>query len=192
MLLYIFWHWPRPEADSAVIRRRRSRVPRARCALASPDGLLDSAVHRLTGAPWANAGASAYEDLYLLQDSAALDVLNEAAVRAPGKHAHDRLAHAMLAGTAGLYGYALGAPSSAPIGTSHWFRKPPGFTYPALYGSLAEGVRDGCSLWRRQMVLSPAPEFCAFGFDPAATLPELETAAVQRTLCWPAAQWGAR
>jgi len=44
-----------------------------------------------------------------------------------------------------------------------WFAKPAGMSYEALYGMLqaeVERVGGSGSVWQRQMVLGPAPEFC--------------------------------
>ena len=163
MLLYIFWHWPLAETDVPTYERDEE-VFQSAVAGARPAGWLASAVSRCTGARWANDGGRTYEDCYLLENSAALDALNESAVRGACKEPHDRLARAMKAGTAGLYALARGRAEAVPTGSALWFSKPAGVRYEELYSRFASAVRDsGVSVWRRQMVLSPAPEFCAFG-----------------------------
>ncbi|MGH8136005.1 MAG: hypothetical protein ACRER4_06630, partial [Steroidobacteraceae bacterium] len=64
-------------------------------------GLLGLRVHRLALVPWLAAGQGGYEDWHLLQDSTALDVLNEAAVTHARLAAHDRVALMAANGTAG-------------------------------------------------------------------------------------------
>jgi hypothetical protein len=184
MLLYMFWHWPRPEAPVAEYEADEADFQRA-VQDARPQGLLASAFVRSSGSPWANEGRAAYEDLWLLTGSVALDVLNEAAVQGARKASHDRLAAAMLAGAGGLYSLALGAVRGAPVGPAAWFRKPQGVPFDAFYAAVkpaAEG--PGASLWRRQMVLGPAPEFVAYGFDPSASLPDLDLVRVTRETLW--------
>jgi hypothetical protein len=184
MLLYIFWHWPRPEVALASYEADEADF-QSRLHEAAPIGLIASAVHRCEGAPWANEGGAAYEDLYILDTSAAMDVLNQAAVDGACKKPHDRLAGAMLAGTAGLYSLSRGRASAPVAGPTRWFRKPPGMSYNALYGALSGAMEaHGATLWRRQMVLSPAPEFSAFGCDPSAALPGLEVTVLVRDLVW--------
>jgi len=184
VLLYIFWHWPRPETAIASYEADEAVFQQA-VRDAAPEGLMVSAVFYSKGSPWANEGAAAYEDVYVLESSAALDALNREAVQGACKEPHDRLAGEMLAGAAGLYSLSLGNPVAVPVGPARWFRKPPGMAYEALYASIADAnVGQATSLWRRQMVLSPASEFCAFGFDPAEALAGLEPIMVQRSLRW--------
>lgn len=184
MLMYIFWHWPLPETDLQAYERDE-RAFQAAIAGARPAGLIASGVFRCAHARWANDGDRAYEDCYLLQNSAALDVLNEIAVRGARKEPHDRLAHAMKAGTGGLYSLARGNPGAVPDGAAFWFAKPAGTRYEDLYARFEPSVLDaGATVWRRQMVLSPAPEFCAFGSGLETPLAALDPLTVPRqTVC---------
>jgi hypothetical protein len=147
--------------------------------------LVASAVSRYAHARWANDGDDAYEDCYLLQSSAALDELNEAAMRGACKAPHDRLAHAMEAGCAGLYSLVRGRPVAVPAGNARWFSKPQGMGYEELYARFHPAIFDtGATIWRRQMVLSPAPEFCAFGQGLDAALAGLEALTAARETVW--------
>src|SRR5437764_3432285 len=100
VLAYLFWHRPRhadaaDEYEQAEISFHRSLAHRP------PVGLIGSAVFRLDELPWAQAPADgaaasqpgpAYEDWYLVEDFAALGVLNEAAVGRGHRTSHDLLA----------------------------------------------------------------------------------------------------
>lgn len=172
MLAYVFWHW---QVDGGANRSAYEQVQAAfhqRLAGAPPAGFLRSWSFRVGGAPWLKV-ADAYEDWYLLADSAALDALNDAAVAPPAKGAHDAAATG-AAGMGGLYRLHSGEPDPRS-GPAHWFHKPAGASYAEIYA----GAGSARALWRRQMVLGPAPEFLAEGGRvPAGVVP----IAVERTL----------
>jgi hypothetical protein len=159
MLAYVFWHWPRADATAAAYEALQ-RPFHAALRSAPPAGFRGSRVLAMGGAPWAAEGGEAYEDWYLVEGSAALDPLNEAAVTVPRRGAHDAAAAAAAGGTAGLYRRRLGDPGDLPHAAA-WFAKPPGMGYSALFTTLEPLVRaEGAALWSRQMTLGPAPEFC--------------------------------
>jgi hypothetical protein len=154
MLAYIFWHWtrsPASEYEAALVGFHREleglQVP----------GLQATASYRIQGATWAGEGL-AYEDWYLVGGSADLDVLNEAAVSRPIRPAHDRPAHLAEGGAGGLYRLQSGEPDLDAAEVA-WIAKPPGLAYEDFYS----GLPPLRALFRRQMVLGPTPEFCAFG-----------------------------
>ena len=167
MLAYVFWHWRRA-AVTAADYERRQRAFHDALAAAPPDGFLRSSIVGLRGAPWANAGGEAYEDWYLLRDSSALDVLNDAAISASRSAPHDAAAAVAEGGTAGLYRLRFGAAEETPR-FAHWFAKPDGMRYDELHGELAPiAERAGATLWCRQMVLGPSPEFCLWSRERVA------------------------
>ncbi|HUR93540.1 MAG TPA: hypothetical protein VMY76_03080 [Gemmatimonadales bacterium] len=159
MLAYVFWHWPRagvPAASYEALQRRFH----AALGDAPPPGFLGSRSAAILGAPWAAAGARAYEDWYMVDGSAALDPLNAAAVTASRQAAHDAAAAAAENGTAGLYLLRRGTPRDSPD-NAVWFAKPSGMSYREMYELLEPLVEaTGAALWGRQMVLGPTPEFC--------------------------------
>ncbi len=141
---------------------------------------------RLRGAPWANQGAAAYEDWYLVRDMAALAPLNEAAVSGPRKAPHDAVARLAAAGTAGLYGLQGGAPLEPP-GAAAWFGKPSGMRYASLFALLEPLVSSvQGALWMRQMVLGPTPEFCLQSATPAEVPPVFSALGIALLPVWPA------
>jgi hypothetical protein len=178
MIAYLFWHAPGVDVtleryEGALIDFHRSleRTP--------PFGFCGSAVFRVATTPWA-AGpedAPAYEDWYLVEDFAALGVLNEAAVGRGHRTSHDRAAKGLRSGTAGLYRLIEGEVASAqPIAAcphATWVTPGAGTRSGELGALLGDGLeRGGASLWQRQLVLGPAPEFCALSLeDPIGTAP---------------------
>jgi hypothetical protein len=195
MLAYVFWH--RPLEDSAVESYERALVHFHRSlAHAPPAGFLSSAVFRVAGLPWQEGPG--YEDWYFVEDYTALGVLNMAAVSHGHRTIHDDVAHRFGAGAGGLYGLTEGHP---PVGFDQdsvavWVARSPGVHQRALGDLLGDGMDpQHASLWRRQLVFGPAPEFCLLAGDrvklglPAgvapARLPEGWTATVfEREALW--------
>lgn len=163
MLAYIFWHYRSPHVDKNTYHERLIDFHQT-LQTHKPGGFLYSAVFQIAGAPWIADGAEAYEDWYLVENSAALDVLNEAAVDAQRKGVHDLVAHDAAKGAGGLYRLHSGKDDLARARTALWFAKPAGMSYETLYSTLEPQVQQaGAALWRRQMVLGPAHEFCWHG-----------------------------
>ena len=159
MLAYVFWHWKKAALPS---REYEARLERFQVALAAspPAGFLRAYCWALEGAPWLHAGGDGYEDWYLVNGSAALDPLNDAAISASRQAPHDDAAAAAAGGTAGLYRLRLGTPDSTPR-FAYWFAKPAGMTYGDLHAALEDTVvKAQAALWGRQMTLGPASEFC--------------------------------
>ena len=102
MLAYAFWHWRRPRVERDEYEAMQ-RAFHAALAQSPPTGFVSSRCSAIRDAPWAAEGAEAYEDWYLLTGSAALDPLNDAAVSASRRGAHDAAAAA-----------AQGAPRASP------------------------------------------------------------------------------
>jgi len=159
MLAYVFWHWPRADVPATSYEALQRRF-HAALGDAPPPGFLGSRSTAIRGAPWAAAGARAYEDWYMVDGSAALDPLNAAAVTASRQRAHDAAAAAAENGTAGLYRLRRGTAGDPPR-SAVWFAKVAGMSYGAMYDLLEPLVdSEGAALWGRQMVLGPTPEFC--------------------------------
>jgi len=198
VLAYIFWHEPlggveREEYEHAHVGFHRSLAHRP------PVGLLASAAFRVQRPPWlahgeqpgdgvaqpagagqALAAAQSYEDWYLLEDYAALGVLNEAAVGRGHERAHDAVARRFGAGAGALYGLIEGAAGARALAASAlavWIVRAPGGGAASRRRGLDELLGDGmdaagASLWRRQLVLGPGPELCLLADEqPAGTAP---------------------
>lgn len=179
MLAYVFWHVPRagiaPRAYEAAHREFHEVLWRSRVA-----GLLALRVHRLESVPWLAAGQPGYEDWHLLEDSTALDRLNEAAITQARRLPHDRIAAMAENGTAGLYGLRAGARVEPAV--AYWLSKPAGLNYPDFDRSLKPFIERGCCLWGRRMTLGPTPEFCLHA--PAASVPPPGSSAIGLETVW--------
>lgn len=184
MLAYVFWHWRSPEVDAASYEDDLRAFHQA-LAKAAPAGFRSSAVLRLDGAePWVEGDA--FADWYLVEDWAALGALNEAAVARATKGVHDRVAHASAGGAGAVYGLRSGVPDPAEARSSAFFDKPRGTGYDDFYAGIRAATDvPGASLWRRQMVLGPAPEFCLFAADSLELPAELEPLSARVELAWP-------
>jgi hypothetical protein len=148
-----------------------------------------SAVFRVAELPWLapaadgdegqqQGGAAGYEDWYLVEDYTALGILNEAAVAHGHRTVHDELARRFGAGAGGLYGLVEGelTPGLDSIGAASiaiWVARRPGTGRLGLGELLGDGMDPArASLWRRQLVFGPAPEFCLLAREvPAGAAP---------------------
>jgi len=181
MLAYVFWHAP---AEAVALERYEQALEGFHRSLAHspPFGFAGSAAFRLGEVPWAERsgpGAPApgagtwYEDWYLVEDFAALGILAEAAVSRGHRTSHERAAKGLASGTAGLYrlleGAVAGAEAIVAVRHATWVAPAAGAASAEIGAMLGDGAdREGSSLWQRQLVLGPAPEFCVLSREPPA------------------------
>jgi hypothetical protein len=190
MLAYIFWHWKQP-AVSAQDYESTQRAFHAALEAAPSPGFHRSESFAMAGYPWAAVGAPAYEDWYYVDDSAALDPLNDAAVSASRAAPHNAAARLAEGGTAGIYRLKLPQPSTVvdwppPPSTAYWFAKPAGMSYENLWPLLGRIVGEGgATLWIRHMVLGPSPELCLRASEPVHLPPPLTPLEVALRTVWP-------
>jgi hypothetical protein len=183
LLAYVFWHWRQPSAERGAYESAQQDFQRVLTASPST-GFVRSFSHAVTGAPWANQGGEAYEDWYLVRDAASLDPLEEAAITAGRKAAHDVAASLAAAGTAGLYQLKLGTPPTAPR-SAQWFSKPAGVSYGQLFAAIEPALGSVAgSLWMRKMTLGPATEFCVLASEPAVLAPMFQMFAFSLRPVW--------
>ena len=183
MLAYVFWHWRQPSVAREEYESAQQAFHQALVAAPS-DGFTRSFSHALAGASWANDGDEAYEDWYLVRDFSALGPLNDAAISASRQAPHDVAAALAGGGTAGLYRLRLGDAPRSPR-SAQWFSKPQGVSYPQLFAAVEPVLRPvGGSLWIRQMVLGPTPEFCLLAGEPAQLPPVLQMLAFPLRPVW--------
>jgi hypothetical protein len=170
VLAYVFWHRPLDDAAVEVYEHAEIAFHRS-LAHAPPAGFQGSATFRVAGLPWFEGRG--YEDWYFVEDYTALGVLNMAAVGHGHRTAHDGVAHRFGAGAGGLYGLIEGHPP-ADLGpgafdeesAAIWIARAPGIERRGLAELLGDGMdARHASLWRRQLVFGPAPEFCLLGSD---------------------------
>ena len=163
MLAYVFSHRPASGADAQAyedaLRRFHTELAGGR-----PAGFVGSTTYRF---------ADGYSDWYLVESSAALDVLNEAAVSGARAASHDTAARMAAWGSGKLLSLAQG---EADLDALHEaaFAKPAGMAYGDLYAMTEPFTgRAGVALWRRMMVLGPPPEFCLVSREPVQLPAEL-------------------
>ncbi|HLV99271.1 MAG TPA: hypothetical protein VKT82_11415 [Ktedonobacterales bacterium] len=169
MLAYFFTHWPLESIPSAEYEDALRAFMRS-LAAHPPQGFQRSWALAVQQLPWANRGQAAYEDWYLVEDFAALGVLNGAAISPPHGETHLAVARMAGGGKGGVYALAQGSPAfPAQHGYATWFSKPADLTYAACLQQLA-GItgQPGVALWQRQMVLGPGLEFCLHSAEPLA------------------------
>jgi hypothetical protein len=150
LLAYVFFHHPGPGVQTLPYE---SALRRFHAALAgeTPRGFISSTTYRI---------GTSYADWYLVEDSASLDSLNEAAVEGARSEPHDAVAHMAADGAGKLLMLKSGSARTEP-GFEIRISKPAGMAYPEFYERLKPWTdRAEVSLWRRMMVLGPAPEFC--------------------------------
>jgi hypothetical protein len=145
MLAYVFWHRPRSGADRDAYEEAQ------RAFHASLE--TESGCFRVAELPF-DRERDGYEDWYLVEDWAKLGELNRAAVDPQRLPTHDRAASAAADGWGAVYSLLRG-PASIPAG-AHWYDKPRGEPSERFLASLTEET-----VWQRQLVLGPGPEFCA-------------------------------
>ena len=183
MLAYIFWHWPRPGVASDDYVTRQLAFHEA-LASRGPAALEASYIWRVTGAPWTPTSV-AYEDWYLLENSAGLDALNAAAVSDSLREVHDAAAGLAAGGMAALYtpsGPRVGDEPALDGSVALWFNKPEAMRYGALYQRLRPRLAH---LWTRMMVLGPSPEFLLLGDTIQGIPPEWRPQITYRERLWP-------
>ena len=157
MLAYVFWHVPRAGVAARDYESLHYAFHDALWQAGVP-GLVGLRVYQLRAIPWLAPGDAGYEDWHLIDDSAALDRLNEAAVTQARQLPHDRIAAMAASGTAGLYGLRSGALIDPVV--AYWLSKPAGTSYASFDRSMRPFIDGGCCLWGRRMTLGPTPEFC--------------------------------
>jgi hypothetical protein len=143
MLAYVFWHRPRAGVAAADYERRLCAFHRR---LLAPSGSF-----RISSLPFAEGDG--YEDWYLVEGWADLGDLNAAAVSGVRRDPHDAVAEAADVGWGGVYALVRG--DYRPPLNAHWVSKPAGESYEVFLDTM-----PAPTVWQRQMVLGPAPEFC--------------------------------
>jgi hypothetical protein len=166
MLAYVFWHWPQPEIDRGVYEEHLREFHQTLAANKS-SGFQQSVVFRIRGASWLNTSDEAYEEWYLLDDSAAMDPLNVAAVSGACEEPHNRVAREAADGTGGLYRLRDGVEDLGQAKFAIWLSKPAGVSYKTFYADVQSLIsQPGVALWGRQMTLGPTTEFCIHSQTP--------------------------
>jgi hypothetical protein len=172
VLAFLAWHRPAPDVarehyESALERFHRSLAHRP------PAGFRGSASVRVEQVPWLDGAV--YEDWYVIEDWAALGVLEDAAVSRGHVSAHNAAASLTGMETAAVYRLLEGSSNPGRASIAVWVAAARDHGRPALAQLLGDGIdpeRDG--LWQRCLVLGPAPEYCLLA---GASSPEGEAPA---------------
>jgi hypothetical protein len=167
MLAYVFWHRP---TGGVAAEDYEAATKRFHLSLAAhpPVGFLGSACLRAPELDWLAGGGPGYEDWYLLEDFAALGILNEAAVGRGHATAHDAAASLAGEGTGAIYALLEGTGDLADVVLATWITPTRSGHAAVLEDFLADGMDPAHSgLWRRTLALGPAPEFCLLTKEPA-------------------------
>lgn len=169
MLAYVFWHRPAVDADPDAYERAQLAFHRS-LAHRPPEGFHGSACHRAAEVPWLGIDEPGYEDWYLVTDWAALGVLRQSAVSTGHRSVHDAAAHHCGAGMGGVYGLLEGGGQPADARLAVWVTVPPSAAAEDLAPLLlGDGLdRRHAALWRRELALGPAPEYCVLAVSPPA------------------------
>jgi hypothetical protein len=179
MLAYVFWHRPAAGVTETAYEQALTRFHRS-LAARPPAGFAGGACLRAATLPWLGgegpsrgAGRPGYEDWYLVEDFAALGVLNAAAVARGHLGAHDEAARRAGSGTGGVYRLLEGHAVPADARVAVWIDKPRGAPSPVLGALLGDGMDAArAALWQRQLALGPAPEYCMLAVEaPAGVAP---------------------
>lgn len=166
MLAYVFWHSPQSGINHETYVDHLT-VFHDTLAANKPSGFQESVVFRVRGASWLNTNDEAYEEWYLLDDSAAMDRLNDAAVSGACEEPHNRVAREAADGIGGLYRLRTGGEDLAQAKFALWLSKPSGVSYKDFYATLQPLTsQEGTALWGRQMTLGPTTEFCIHSTNP--------------------------
>ena len=164
MLAYVFWHRP---ADGVAPEDYTARIVRFHRSLGArrPAGLVASGSFALDAGNWLGE-EPAFEDWYVVEDFAALGVLNTAAVSRGHLSAHDAAAAAAGDGTGSVYRLIEGSAGLAHGRVAVWIQRPRGVESPLLAALLGDGMDGGhAGLWQRQLALGPAPEYCVLAAE---------------------------
>ena len=161
MLAYVFWHTP-ASLDGTSTYETALAAFHQTLRPADIRGFHGSHAWLVQGATWISSPV-AYEDWYLVDDFTALGVLNEAAVSGHRRRPHGDVASMAGEGKgmAGVYALCRGGAQSLDAPRAVWFGKRAGRSYGEFFDELGERR----SLWQRQMVLGPTPEFCSVDDD---------------------------
>ena len=184
MLAYVFWHWPQSTIAPDTYIHHLLAFHQT-LAANKPPGFHESVVFRIRGASWLNTTDEAYEEWYLLDDSAAMDPLNDAAVSGVCEEPHNRVAREAADGIGGLYRLRAGNGQLSEAKHALWLSKPAGVSYKDFYSALEPLTsQPSVALWGRQMTLGPTTEFCIQSSSPIELPPGFSGLQPQITLIY--------
>ena len=166
MLAYVFWHWPQASVAPETYVAHLESFHRT-LAANKPPGFHRSVVFRIADADWLPTRGPAFEEWYLIDDSAAMDPLNDGAISGACEQPHNLVAREAAGGTGGLYRLRSGAEVLSEARFAVWLAKPDDVLYRDFFDALARRTAQAnVALWGRQMTLGPTAEFCLHSQTP--------------------------
>lgn len=184
MLAFVFWHWSEQRVTSEQYEKKLIAFHQE-LAGADLSGFHSSVAFRVSGAPWLAHEGHDYEDWYLVENFAALETLNTGAVAGASQAPHTSIAQDYAGGTSGIYALRVGSDDVGARPTITWLAKPKGMSYVDFYAGLEPWTASGqASLWRRQLVLGPAPEFCISSAERLDLPLSMASIEVTRSVVW--------
>ncbi|GCF08488.1 hypothetical protein [Dictyobacter arantiisoli] len=182
MLAYVFWHQRASEIAREEYQEKLAAFHQI-LQERQPEGFAGSMVLEMPQVPWMSAASEVYEDWYLVENSAALDLLDEAAVTGICREPHNRVARLADNGTGGLYRLkeeTIDLARLSEIRSAIWFSKPTGMSYDKLYEILQPSRTEQPGiLWQRQMTMGPALEFCIHSSQKSLLVDEIQGVQVE-------------
>ena len=183
MLAYVFWHWHKDTVSQDQYEADLQRFHEI-LSLNKTAGFNGSTVFSIEKADWLQTPGTVYEEWYLLDDSAAMDPLNHAAVHDACEEPHNTVARNAAGGAAGLYLLRYGNETLSKARFATWINKPEQMSYRDFYQSLESLCsQPGIALWGRQMVLGPTTEFCLHS-ETQPTLPAQYGGKIHQLSCF--------
>jgi len=164
---YAFWHIAEDESNYSLYEETLIRFGEALSESNIP-GVLGCASYAIHETPWVDEpghlAAPSHEDWVWLTDSSVLETLNDRAV------SHDMAApHGAIAritkhrGFGSLYYLVDGEHSMLSDSTVYWLARPRGVDWHEVMAAIVSSTCSKVCVWRRLMVLGPAPEFAIVG-----------------------------
>jgi hypothetical protein len=117
---------------------------------------------RTSTLPWLD-DPSGYEDWATINDSCALNTLNEQALSGRIAALHDTVAQQMGVGYDGIYYHLWGNMHPHVAERAPWLSRPRGMEFRPLLEGISQTATAPVSFWRRFLVLSPGLEFVMLG-----------------------------
>jgi hypothetical protein len=177
VLAYLSWHRPAPTVERSAYERALEQFHHS-LAHQPPCGFHGSTAFRAPELPWlgtdGEGDGGGYEDWYLLEDWAAVGVLEEAAVSHGHASLHEQVASRAGVSSGAIYRLIEGhAAQLSGVRVAVWVTRSRPRERPSLEALLGDGMDPATAgLWRRCIGLGPAPEYCLLATEPSAGVSE--------------------
>lgn len=182
MFAYVFWHVRPDRVDVKTYEDAMSGFGRA-LRNQKIDGVIDNSSYWVDKVKWVEAPG--YEDWVWVDELSVFERLNERAVTGPMEQPHDKIAQMTKHGGYGSFYYLIDGQRKT-LGDSRvfWLSRPRGIQWRDVMPKIIASATTEVSVWRRFMVLGPAPEFAIVGpADLQLTVPEGWTASIVDRRC---------